>query len=150
MKKLSFLFSLIISLMVACRDRSKVSTETTGDVNAEETRCFRYSTEKDSVLLSITYSADSVRGTLKYYLAEKDKNIGTIKGKLANDLLLGEYTFQSEGIESKRQVAFKKDGNDLIEGYGEIQNTNGNSRFVNIDSLKFSESIILKETNCRP
>jgi hypothetical protein len=53
---------------------------------------------------------------------------------------VADYTFMSEGIQSTRQVAFKKDGNSFIEGYGD---------FKNVDSLNFNTSMKLVEIACQ-
>jgi hypothetical protein len=68
---------------------------------------------------------------------------------MRNDLLLADYTFMSEGIQSTRQVAFKQSGNTFIEGYGESVDENGTMKFKNLDSLNFSSSIKLQEIACQ-
>ena len=73
-------------------------------------------------------------------LKEKDKNKGTIRGRITNGFLIADYTFMSEGTESVRQVAFKKQGSSFVEGYGNDLN--------NPDSLDFSNSFKLTEISC--
>ncbi len=134
-------------LLTACQQTPKDST-TISDTSTASLKCYRYSNGKDSVLASITYQGDSVRGTLAYYLYEKDKNTGALKGRIVNDVLIADYTFQSEGTLSTRQVAFKKQGERLTEGHGDIVNNDGSETFKNIDSLTFGNTIILAESNC--
>ena len=89
-----------------------------------------------------------ITGTLVYNFYEKDKNKGTIQGKMTGDLLVADYTFNAEGMESVRQVAFKKTGTAFIEGYGDIKTINDKAIFKNIDSLDFSHSPVLSEIDC--
>ena len=79
---------------------------------------------------------------------EKDKNNGIFEGELHGDTLIAEYTFTSEGKESIRQVAFLKKGNQLFEGFGDMEDKNGKMMFKNISTLKFGESMVFNKTDC--
>ncbi|MBK6634882.1 MAG: hypothetical protein IPH68_02200 [Chitinophagaceae bacterium] len=59
---------------------------------------------------------------------------------MSGNILVADYTFMSEGIQSIRQVAFKMEGNSFVEGYGD---------FKNIDSLDFNTSVKLAEVLCQ-
>jgi hypothetical protein len=74
--------------------------------------------------------------------------MGTIQGSMVDDLLIAEYTFQSEGVTSTRQVVFKKNGDELVEGFGEVTEVNGKMIFKDIPSLKYSETMVLKKVPC--
>jgi hypothetical protein len=95
------------------------------------------------------YRGDSIVGTLVYKYFQKDKNIGTLCGKVVKDLIIADYEFQSEGLQSIGHVVFKKVGGDFIEGYGASENKNGRDYLKNIDSLVFSNSIVLKNEDCQ-
>ncbi|MDQ2862476.1 MAG: hypothetical protein M3R50_02290, partial [Bacteroidota bacterium] len=64
------------------------------------------------------------------------------------DVLIADYTFFSEGTKSVREVAFKKDGENFIEGYGDAEDKDGKMIFKNAASLAFSSSVILKPFDC--
>lgn len=98
--------------------------------------------------MKITENNGVVSGTLMYNFFEKDKNTGTIKGEMKGDLLVAEYSFHAEGMESVREVAFKKMGKNFIEGYGESEEKDGKYVFINLDSLKFSNSVLLGPYDC--
>jgi hypothetical protein len=89
-----------------------------------------------------------IKGSLAYHLFEKDRNVGRIEGKVKGNLLVADYTFMSEGVESVRQVVFKKEGNSYVEGYGDIENANGKTVYKSLDSLTFSHSIKLSVYDC--
>ena len=75
--------------------------------------------------------------------------MGTIQGTMRGDILVADYTFNSEGTKSVRQVAFKKVGTTYVEGYGEAVDENGVMKFKDITSLNFGSSIVLQETACK-
>lgn len=149
-----------IILFGACTNTpSKVQTEpATADIdtsidiaNAAKTdlaNCYRYIHNRDTVLLHITNQNGKITGDLMYNFYEKDRNKGTIEGELKGDMLIAGYTFNSEGSESFRTVAFKKLGGNLVEGYGEQIERNGRLVFKNTDSLSFEHSIVLKPYEC--
>ena len=90
-----------------------------------------------TINLEITELGNPVMGNLTFALSGKDRNTGTFKGRLKDEKLIGEYTFQSEGVESSREVAFKVDGDRLIEGYGELTDfRKGLAKFLEIASIE--------------
>ncbi|MBO9570956.1 MAG: hypothetical protein J7497_01910 [Chitinophagaceae bacterium] len=83
--------------------------------------CYRMIIKKDTAVMSLNSSGDSVSGSLSYHWFEKDHNDGTFKGIIKNDsLIVADYTFQSEGSTLVRQVVFKIKDSILQQGYGEL------------------------------
>jgi hypothetical protein len=64
------------------------------------------------------------------------------------DTLLADYTFQSEGTESVRQVAFLQQGDGFVEGYGDMEDQNGKMVFKNTGSLDFSSGTAFTKVPC--
>lgn len=112
------------------------------------TECFRYFGEKDTVLLTTHIDGTTITGTLDYSIFEKDKNSGTIEGEIRDNLIIAEYTFQSEGVTSKRQVVFKNTDEGWKEGYGEMEAVDGIPVQVNIDSLDYNHDMALTSVPC--
>lgn len=108
--------------------------------------CYGFSDGKSTVMLEVTDNSSEVKGHLSYELAEKDRNVGEFTGEIKNNILLATYTFQSEGMTSKRTVAFKIDGNRLIEGYGEM-NADGTS-FVDLNNITYTSTMPLVKGRC--
>lgn len=108
--------------------------------------CYVYDDTKNVISFEITENTPEVKGSLAYGWAEKDKNSGSFVGKFNNGILIGTYTFLSEGTESTRQVAFKLEGGQLIEGYGEM-NADGTT-FKDVNTLDFSSKMPLTKTDC--
>ncbi|WP_439488626.1 hypothetical protein [Algoriphagus sp.] len=150
------LFTLVLAAlaMIACEGPKKDTPIDAAFSPREEhlealnTECFQYVGERDTVLLTTTIDGTNLTGTLDYSFFEKDKNSGTIEGEIRGDLLIAEYTFQSEGQTSKRQVVFKNTDEGWKEGYGDMKAVDGIPVQVNIDSLDFSHAMALIPVPC--
>lgn len=158
--------SIIIGLalcgsMLSCQNNAEtldghdnLNNETTqnsqaaADNQTERQNCYTYVKNKDTILLSTRESGSQVTGNLEYNLDEKDRNTGTVAGIVRGDTLLLNYTFQSEGRQSVRQLAFLKQGNELIEGYAEVEEKADTVVFKNPETLKFSKAMVLEKTGC--
>ena len=81
--------------------------------------CYHATVGDSSSLLQIKDpSADQLTGELIFQNYEKDSSYGVFTGKLAADKLTLDFTFQSEGIESQRQIVLTKSADQLSgEGY---------------------------------
>ena len=144
LQKMKAIIFLILAGLMSCNEQAdmadKKSSQQAEAKPASSIRCYSYTTTADTILLKVIDTGNLITGTLVYALKEKDKNTGTIQGNMKGDILLADYKFMSEGIQSTRQVAFKKEGNTFVEGYGD---------FKNVDSLNFNTSTILVEIPCK-
>lgn len=144
---------ILIALFASCnsqeKDIEKISAQKMEQEKSSATDCYEFAGEADTVTLKLTHAGDSISGYLIYDFKEKDKNTGTIRGIMKGNILLADYTFMSEGIQSTRQVAFKLEGNTFIEGYGDSFSQNDKVYFKNIDSLKFDSFYKLIEIGCQ-
>ena len=152
MKLLSLTISLC--LLFSCNNNEKEREESKEKAEGSKkqtslTNCYRYASATDTISLKLIHVAETITGTLIYNLKEKDKNTGTIQGAMRGNLLVADYTFQSEGMQSVRQVVFKLEGNSFTEGYGAIDIQHDKARFKNIDSLQFNSAMKLVETDCQ-
>ena len=131
------------------KETEKPSIENS-DANKEMPKnCYRYSSATDTISLKVIHNGNEIAGTLVYNFKEKDKNKGTIQGSMYGDMLVADYTFMSEGMQSIRQVAFKFEENSFVEGYGDISIENSKVRFKNLDSLTFNTSMPLTKIDCQ-
>ncbi len=113
------------------------------------TQCYEYLSDADTVSLKLIHVGEAVTGTLLYAYREKDRNQGTIQGNIKGDWLVADYTFMSEGISSVRQVAFKKEGDHFIEGFGDVETKDNKVVFKNPDSLTLNNKMELHEVKCQ-
>lgn len=155
MKKSIITITLAL-LVFGCKTKEKENIEeNTGIETVEapvytlEVGCYAYEGNGDRVLLEITEINNSVLGNLSYNLAEKDANSGTFAGMLQDSILIGKYTFMSEGTDGNtREVAFLWKDGQLIEGYGELDATG--TSFKDRNTLKFTSNMPLSKTECEP
>lgn len=153
MKKLIILSLLTVGL-TSCKNITKEqgSKEEKGIVATKESQsllalgCYSYNMNNNAIHMEITGIRNGVTGKLTYVLDGKDRNSGSFAGKLNGDKLIGEYTFMSEGIESKREVAFLAKVDQLIEGYGEL-NEDG-TKFVDKNNINYTSAMPLTKTDC--
>jgi hypothetical protein len=111
--------------------------------------CYKAGNEKDIYTFNISsQNNEIVSGTLAFNNFEKDSSKGSFSGTYRNSILLGNYTFQSEGMNSVMEVAFKKVGNNFVRGYGEV-NADGTT-FVNPETITYEENelSVFKKTPC--
>ncbi len=125
---------------------TSVSSKGASQTSREE--CYAGKTGKSIVQLALRIHGDKVEGTLNYLPEQKDKNTGSIMGRLLGDTLLADYTFMSEGIESVRQVTFLRTREGYKEGYAPMRDQNGKMIFVNISEADYSTSPLLVRVDC--
>ena len=139
----TFLCSLLIT---ACQPSS--TSQETATAASSVAGCYAFEQNNSRVVAHLEVVEDSVKGRLRYDFYEKDDNEGEFAGTMRGDTLLGIYTFYSEGQESQREVAFLRQGESLVEGYGNVQSKNGVPRFEAVDQLTFGQGVVLTKTEC--
>ena len=101
--------------------------------------CYIVTIEKDVYTLTIlSQDRETFSGKLSFKNFQKDSSSGTYNGTYKDGILLGDYSFASEGMNSVMQVIFKKSGDDFIRGYGPV-NQEGN-RFADLDNITYNPS----------
>lgn len=149
------MFFLLAASLVSCNNNA-AKEETTSEekvmpvpnkpASLLEVGCYIYNANNNNINLEITSLENGVAGNLTYSLDGKDKNKGTFAGNVDGDKLIGTYTFNSEGKESKREVAFLVKDNELIEGYGDLKD-NGTT-FADKSSINYSSTMPLTKQDC--
>jgi hypothetical protein len=145
------LATISIAILLSCNSNDSKTISSTTDAPKQQSaiECYRFTSTNDTVSLQLTRSGEYVTGSLVYNLKEKDKNRGNLQGSLKGNLLIADYTFESEGTKSIREVVFKKDGDGFVEGYGDVETKDNRVQFKNIDSLQFRNTIKLDKVDCR-
>ncbi|PMD97542.1 hypothetical protein BWI97_07915 [Siphonobacter sp. BAB-5405] len=139
------------TLVVEDEDGRELTFTKTSAMNAsdqDEEACYAYTMNQDTVFLHLTATRPRVTGDLTYQLHEKDANRGSIQGKMKGDTLLAEYTFNSEGRSSVREVVFIKKGETWVEGFGPVHDKEGKVVFQNHKDITFTNGLTLKKVNC--
>lgn len=87
---------------------------------------------------------EQVEGSLVFNNFEKDSSAGTLSGTYTDGILLGDYSFESEGMASVMQVIFMKQGDNFVRGYGEVDEATG-SRFVDLEAITYDTSVVFEK-----
>lgn len=114
----------------------------------QQNECFASFSQQDSIWLKLDFSENMASGILIYHFFEKDSNKGSLQGVLKGDTLVADYTFQSEGKTSVREVAFLIKKDSVVEGFGNMEEHNKKQRFKNNVEIDFSKGIIFKKIDC--
>ena len=138
-----FIFWLGVITLVNCKPKDNTYDEPKLSVG-----CYGYTHANSKITFQITRVDPLVQGTLIYDWAEKDRNAGSFNGSFKDSILIGTYTFISEGIESSREVAFKVKDSTLYEGNGAMQTVGKMASYSNIDQVSFDTPIKLKKGAC--
>lgn len=147
MKKLALLMFAIFTIL-ACKKNTKIETpiKESPDKPILETACYEYNSDGNHITMEITEIDSKVMANLNIAYAEKDRNQGKFVGDLNGDKLIGTYTFNSEGTESSREIAFLIKDNQIIEGYGEM-NEEG-TKFKDTSSITYPATMPLLKVDC--
>ncbi|MBP4142037.1 hypothetical protein J3S90_09500 [Flavobacterium sp. P4023] len=155
MKKLALLTFALVTI-VACKNSTKEEKQTvteeentvieTTQKSTLETGCYEYNSNGNLITMEITEVNENVMADLNIAYAEKDSNKGKFVGKLNGDNLIGTYTFMSEGKESSRELAFMIKDNQLIEGYGDL-NEDG-TKFMDVKTIQYTSTMPLTKVDC--
>lgn len=158
MNRLIMLVGWTLALLTACSNPNQNAQvqgeQVTVQVDAEEEMftapsCYLYATDKDTVYLALNPPvAGKVTGDLSYDFFERDGNIGFIEGEVQGDTLIADYTFLSEGMVSVREVGFLLEEDQVIEGYGDVEQVGGRMVFWHTDSLDFSNGLVMHKVSC--
>lgn len=137
LKKL--LFPLLLVLASCSTENNKaVNTPSSDEIKPiNYSGCYEMIISRDSALLNIDFDGNMVSGKLEYRRFEKDSNKGTFTGTFNDGIINAWYNFQSEGILSVRQLMFKVEGENILEGYGEMEQIADSAVFKYPQTLKY-------------
>ena len=149
-----FFYVVLLGALLSCNDETNDESTPGADTSTNQSSvpdalsplsgCYTIIQQRDTAILNLNVVDSSVTGKLEYRRFEKDHNIGTIEGFVSGNMIVANYTFQSEGMTSVREVAFAIRNDSLFEGYGEIDVKNDTAKYVNTSQLKFMERPFVK------
>lgn len=154
MKKLVLLTFAFVTV-VSCKNNTKTENQSVTEKNTGretsqkstlEIGCYDYKSDGNIITMEITEVNENVKGDLNISYSEKDANQGEFVGTLNGDKLIGTYTFNSEGIKSSREIAFLVKDNQLIEGFGDL-NDDG-TKFKDVNTIKYTSTMPLTKVDC--
>ncbi|MGO4770342.1 hypothetical protein ACEN2I_01660 [Flavobacterium sp. W22_SRS_FK3] len=157
MKKIAAIIIMMSSIFISCKKETTLSSpQITQDspkeaeiVEPAGNQCYAWGANGSVIEMSFNVNSNQeVNGKLKYNLVGKDKNEGTLIGNIYGDTIIADYTFDSEGVSSIREVAFLQKDGTYIEGYGDVVEANGKVSFKDRKKLKFDMKNTLTKVDC--
>jgi len=153
----SILTLAILSIsLYGCKKETDNSENGQDSVTVKETEvqsiheCYAFVQQKDTIELEIDQEGAKASGNLHFKNFEKDSNHGPVSGEFVGDTLKLDYTFQSEGTTSIREIRFLKSGNSMIMGIGDMDDKGGKMMFTKPSEIKYDENLVLVKTECKP
>jgi len=143
-------------LLVGCKkdtDKTDSPNDTITSVKDKEVtiqECYAFVQQKDTISLEIDQDGAKVIGNLHFKNYEKDSSHGPVAGEFVGDTLKLDYTFQSEGTTSIREVRFLKSGNSMVMAIGDMDEKDGKMSFTKPSQLKYDKNLVLVKTECAP
>ncbi|HEY1041390.1 MAG TPA: hypothetical protein VGE63_01555 [Candidatus Paceibacterota bacterium] len=140
-----------VSLILAKKQTNAPVTETPTTETAQDIKgCYIARLAKDVYTLNIqNQTNEAVTGTLAFKNFEKDSSSGTFSGMYQNDVLLGVYSFSSEGMDSVMQVAFKKTPEGFVRGFGDVTTEGNTVKFNDVNALEWDTKAVFKAEACQ-
>lgn len=159
MKKVFAISAVILTVLTSCKKETTTTEPVQITPNPPKeaeivepagNQCYTWKSNGSIIEMSFNVNShQEVNGTLNYNLVGKDKNVGTIIGNMKGDTLIADYTFNSEGMSSVRQVAFLQKDGAFIEGYGDVVTANDKVSFKDKTKLKFDAKNTLTKVDCK-
>lgn len=109
-------------------------------INAQplwQSGCYLMVFKKDTARLNLHITDTVATGHLTYNRYEKDNNTGDIKGVIKDSILDADYTFQSEGMTSVREVRFKVNDTALWQATGKVAIVNNKVIYADKNRLQY-------------
>ncbi|MFH6997034.1 hypothetical protein ACHRVZ_03820 [Flavobacterium sp. FlaQc-57] len=158
MKKVLVITVVMLSVFISCKkatntDPAEIAPKPPMEAEVAEPagdQCYAWKSNGSVIEMSFNINShQEVNGKLIYNIVGKDKNEGTLIGNMKGDTLIADYTFNSEGVSSVREVAFLQRGGAFIEGYGDVVTTNDKVIFKDKTKLKFDQKNTLTKIDCK-
>ena len=152
---------LVVFVLNQNSSNSEISPNPTTQPTKEETTptsevsvlgCYIAQLAKDRYTLEITSQVRSaVKASIAYENFDKDSSKGTFVGNYASGILSGLYTFKSEGMNSRRELFFKRDGQDFLAGFGPVTTSGDIEKFTLPLQISWDQNYrYVKSNDCSP
>jgi len=111
--------------------------------------CYVARLSKDVYTLRIeNEGGEIVSGRLSYNNFGKDSSSGVFSGTYKDGILMGDYTFDSEGMHSVRQVIFKTVDDSFVQGFGPADVKNDREYLLDPENVVFGSDSVFKKEDC--
>ena len=100
------------------------------------------------MVLRLEQNGKDVSGKMSFDNFEKDGSSGTVTGKINGDVIELLYSFQSEGMNSVRELFFKMQDGKLISGIGPIGMRGDTAYFSNRSAIEYPQQEAFDKVSC--
>lgn len=158
---MKLLLTIFILSLFACNENAPAGTSGTGKAHSNTTNtfdtsakiidlngCYQMTLNRDTATMKLNVADTVVTGQLVYDWDEKDGNTGTVKGVLRDSLIYADYTFESEGMTSVREVIFKISGTLLQQAVGDLTEQNNKVIYKDPTKLDFNTMPAFMKVPC--
>jgi len=152
MKKPFLLFSSACLIVLAgCNSNTKNAEikDSVEKFTMENANCYKAISNTDTATLNFDQDGKHVSGELAFNFKDKENTNGTIKGEFSGDTLFVGYTFMLKGKEFKNPQVFLKEGNNYIQGSGELEVYVGRTYFKKSVPINYKNGFVFEPTDCK-
>lgn len=128
-------FSVLLLSQVACTDENSSNTPSSSSATA----CYSIIEGDDVTAIQLTQNGESISGYYSWRPSEKDGAYGMLEGTESDGKIIANYTYIIEGSTQSEQVVFKREGNDIIQGVGELEEQGTKLLIKDINTLDWRE-----------
>lgn len=153
---LFFVFSLVI--LASCQPADKqadaaAGADSTAVMPNSAVMCFLLTEgtqNQDTTRITLSILMDNkVAGAMNWMPNEKDGAYGVIEGEKNGDIITGIYKYTIEGSEQSEEVAFKLEGDQLLQKQGElVEKTPGQADLIFKDAASAQFTKRFSRVNC--
>ena len=119
-----------------------------GKSPAGEAACYMQVIKRDTIVMLIEKNENNISGRLSFDNYEKDGSSGTVLGWQDGDVMKLVYSFVSEGMNSIMEVFFKKKGDGLVRGVGEMESKGDTVYFLHPELVDFPDDAVMNKLDC--
>jgi hypothetical protein len=147
-----YLLLLIVFELAACNSNPSVGSAKSdtlppdkinhldaSQAEKQSLNCYRFVLKRDTILLQLRQTGDSISGFMAFDNYQKDSSHGEIKGYSNKDTMYVLYNFLSEGMRSVMEIALLKSGSSLIRGIGTMVNRNDTVFYKDHNSIHYQD-----------
>lgn len=155
-----YIFIFSTYLIIACSNQTaEPATDSTVHANATDTivtdatpmvieGCYEMTMKRDTATMQLSVRDTLITGKLNYRFYKKDWAEGFLNGVIRNDLIIADYTFNSEGMTTLREVIFRIHDNALWQGVGDLTEKNGKVVYLNRDNIQYNSIYPFVKVDC--
>lgn len=131
-------------------DKPEITPSPTAEVSL--VGCYVAQLGKDRYTIDITSQVQSaIKADIAYENFQKDSSRGTFVGGYSSGILSGMYAFTSEGMNSNRELFFKRDGQDFLAGFGPVTFSGDTEKLTRPLKLTWDQKYrYVKSADCSP